>query len=490
MHQANKRAFMSAPINTSPAPSKGEVEVPFDVIEPLHQTAPVVFASPHSGRDYPASFVAASQLDPVSLRRSEDAFVDDLYEQAPRFGAPLLRAHFPRAYADPNREPWELDPEMFEDALPDWVNTKTPRVRAGLGTVAKVVTDGALIYADKIPFAEAQARVEACYKPYHAALSDLLQATREKFGAYLLIDCHSMPSVGGPMDNDSGSSRVDMVLGDANGTACAPEVTRLVYDSLTAMGYRVVLNTPYAGGFTTRNYGTPKSHGHTLQIEVNRALYMDEQSITRNDGFAKLTQDLRTMIEAICAIDVGILGGNRATPDTAITVREARPSDAADIQRIYAHYVENSAASFEESAPSIDDIEARRQAVLDFGAPYIVAEHQGKVHGFAYASRFRPRSAYRLTVEDSIYVDPTTTGHGIGTRLLSELIDRCAALGFCQMVAVIGGTHNEASVNLHKRQGFKQAAVLKSVGFKFGAWVDTVIMQRALASGASDDQDD
>ncbi|MFC1674225.1 N-formylglutamate amidohydrolase [Pseudomonadota bacterium] len=281
-----------------------EVEVPFDVIEPLEQTAPVVFASPHSGRDYPESFVNGSQLDPVSLRRSEDAFVDELYEQAPRFGAPLLRAHFPRAYADPNREPWELDPDMFEDELPEWVHTNTPRVRAGLGTVAKVVTDGAEIYKDKIPFAVAEGRVEQCYKPYHAELSRLLNETRAKFGAYLLIDCHSMPSVGGPMDFDHGNDRVDMVLGDANGISCAPFVTALAHKTLKDMGYRVVLNTPYAGGFTTRNYGKPNALGHALQIEVNRALYMDEQSISRSLGFAKLSQDLTTLIEALCAIDV------------------------------------------------------------------------------------------------------------------------------------------------------------------------------------------
>jgi len=478
---------MSAPCKTDSAVFPGEVEVPFDVIEPLHQTAPVVFASPHSGRDYPASFVAASQLDPVSLRRSEDAFVDDLYEQAPRLGAPLLRALFPRAYVDPNREPWELDPEMFDDALPDWVRTSTPRVRAGLGTVAKVVTDGAKIYADKMDFAEAQTRVETCYKPYHAALEGLLQATRERFGAYLLIDCHSMPSVGGPMDNDSGTDRVDMILGDANGTSCAPEITRLVQKTLRDLGYRVVLNTPYSGGFVTRNYGAPRTHGHALQIEVNRALYMDEQSITRNSGFAKLCQDLGTMIEAICAIDIHILSGHTPRPKAAdtVTVRESQPEDAAAIQRIYANYVVNSVASFEETAPSVDEIVTRRQAVLDFGAPYIVAELNGEVHGFAYASRFRPRSAYRLTVEDSIYVDPAATGNGIGSRLLADLIARCTDLRFRQMVAVIGGTGNEASVNLHNRLGFKQVAVLKSVGFKFGAWVDTVIMQRAL--GPDDD---
>ncbi|HEY9079368.1 N-formylglutamate amidohydrolase [Magnetovibrio sp.] len=284
-----------------------EVETPFDILEPLVQTAPVVFASPHSGHDYPASFVAASQLDPVSLRRSEDAFVDELYEQAPHFGTPLIRAHFPRAYADPNREPWELDPDMFDERLPGWVNTTSPRVRAGLGTVAKVVTDGAEIYAGKITFIEAQSRVEHCYKPYHAALDALLQRTHEQFGTYLLIDCHSMPSIGGPMDRDPGDNRVDMVLGDANGTACTQRVTNLAHQVLRDMGYRVVLNTPYAGGFTTRNYGKPFENKHALQIEVNRALYMDEQTITRSDGFAKLAQDLGRLIEALVGIDQSLL---------------------------------------------------------------------------------------------------------------------------------------------------------------------------------------
>ena len=233
--------------------------------------------------------------------------VDELYDQAPRAGAPLIRAHFPRAYADPNREPWELDPEMFSDPLPAWVHTTTPRVRAGLGTVAKVVTDGANIYATKIPFAEAERRVETCYKPYHARLRELLDATRARFDAYLLIDCHSMPSVGGPMDRDNGDDRVDVVLGDANGTSCAPHVTRLAQRAFQDLGYRVVMNTPYAGGFTTRHYGTPATHGHALQIEVNRTLYMDEQAILRSHGFAKLAADISTVIEAICAVDVNAL---------------------------------------------------------------------------------------------------------------------------------------------------------------------------------------
>ncbi len=292
--------------NAAPLLDK-EVETPFDIIEPLAQTCPVIFASPHSGRDYPASFVSASQLDPVALRRSEDAFVDELYEQVPHFGAPLLRAHFPRAYADPNREPWELDPSMFSEVLPSWVNTTSPRVHAGLGTVAKVVTDGAEIYADRIPFAEAQSRIEHCYKPYHEALQGLLDRTFEKFGTYLLIDCHSMPSIGGPMDRDPGNDRVDMVLGDANGVACNQRVTNLAHQVLRDMGYRVVLNTPYAGGFTTRNYGKPTENRHALQIEVNRALYMDEISITRSLNFAKLADDLSELAKALCAIDPSML---------------------------------------------------------------------------------------------------------------------------------------------------------------------------------------
>ena len=167
-----------------------------------------------------------------------------------------------------------------------------------------------------------------------------------------------------------------------------------------------------------------------------------------------------------------------------VTIRNARPEDAEAIQRIYAHHVENGKASFEETAPSVDEIAARRQKVINTGAPYIVAEWNGQVHGFAYAGSFRPRSAYRHTVEDSIYVDPAATGKGIGSALLSDLIERCTQLGFRQMVAVIGGADNVASINLHKRQGFEEVGHLKSTGFKFGDWVDTIIMQRALGPGS------
>lgn len=169
-------------------------------------------------------------------------------------------------------------------------------------------------------------------------------------------------------------------------------------------------------------------------------------------------------------------------PEDIIVIRDSRPEDVPDIQRIYAHHVEHGTASFEETAPDTATIAKRRQCVLDMGAPYIVAELNGDVHGYAYASSFRPRSAYRHTVEDSIYVEPEATGKGIGTRLLNELLERCTDLGYRQMVAVIGGAH-PASINLHTRQGFEQVGHLQSTGFKFGKWLDTVIMQRALGPG-------
>ncbi|TCS60933.1 N-formylglutamate amidohydrolase [Varunaivibrio sulfuroxidans] len=279
----------------------------FDVLAPARQTVPVVFASPHSGDYYPASFRAASRLDPTALRRSEDAFMDELYKSAPDLGAPLIRARFPRAYVDPNREAWELDPEMFTGALPDTANTTSPRIAAGLGTIAKVVTNGENIYAGKLSVEEALWRIETYYRPYHAALKGLLDATYARFGCVLLIDCHSMPSIGGPMDRDPGLNRVDMVLGDAHGLACTPRITNRVKVALKNLGYRVLHNNPYAGGFTTRHYGQPKRHRHALQIEVNRALYMNEDAITKNDTFTTLQTDISRLIEAIVAIGPKVL---------------------------------------------------------------------------------------------------------------------------------------------------------------------------------------
>jgi len=274
-----------------------------DIARPERQAAPLVFASPHSGVDYPPEFVAGSPLDLLSLRRSEDSFVDALFAAAPEHGMPLIRALFPRAYIDPNREPFELDPGMFEDALPSYANTRSTRVQAGLGTIARVVSSGQEIYAGKLRFADAARRINAHYRPYHRALRELLDATRQAFGCYVLIDCHSMPSVGGPYDPDAGRRRPDVILGDCFGASCNELVVAEAEIAFRELGYEVTRNRPFAGGFSTRHYGRPAQGMHSLQIELNRALYMDEAMIRPTDGMARLTDDITTVIAALARLN-------------------------------------------------------------------------------------------------------------------------------------------------------------------------------------------
>ncbi len=293
--------FDSITYNPIGSPDEGAV---LEIIRPPSQVLPVVFASPHSGNRYPESFIRASRLDPQALRKSEDSFVDEIFAAAPRFGAPLIKALFPRAYMDPNREPFELDPKMFDDDLPSHVNVHSPRVAAGLGTIARVVANGEDIYRGKLSFAEAADRINALYRPYHRALQELIEETRRRFGLCLLIDCHSMPSVGGPMDLDSGKNRVDFVLGDCFGISCAPAITDHVEATLAQGGHRVTRNAPYSGGYTTAHYGHPDSGVHALQIEINRALYMDEKTYTRLPGLDTLcsqTEALIATLPVLCA---------------------------------------------------------------------------------------------------------------------------------------------------------------------------------------------
>jgi N-formylglutamate amidohydrolase len=273
-----------------------------EVVRPTRQSVPLVFASPHSGTRYPADFVAASRLDPVALRRSEDSFVDAIFGSAPDHGAPLLKALFPRAFVDPNREPFELDPAMFEDTLPSYANTNSARVAAGLGTIARVVSNGTEIYRGKLRFAEAAERIASYYRPYHRTLQDLLDDTRREFGCYLLVDCHSMPSIGGPMDPDAGRNRADFVIGDCFGTSCDEIVVATAERALRAMSYTVVRNRPYAGGFTTANYGRPGSGLHAVQIEINRALYMDEVRIAAHAGLNDLAHRVSSLVAALAEI--------------------------------------------------------------------------------------------------------------------------------------------------------------------------------------------
>ena len=279
-----------------------------EILAPAEQRVPLVFSSPHSGRNYPAAFLAASKLDALAIRRSEDSFVDELFAHVPHLGAPLLKALFPRAFVDPNREPYELDPAMFSGPLPRFVNRRSPRVAAGLGTIARVVANGAEIYSCKLDFEEASARIDGFYKPYHDALEDLIAQTRTTFGTCVLIDCHSMPSVGGPMENDAGRRRqVDFILGDAHGRACARPLTLLVEETLRSMGYSVVRNTPYSGGFITRNYGRPERGVHALQIEINRALYMNETTFERTDGLRQVAEDMRDLATRLAELEPAAL---------------------------------------------------------------------------------------------------------------------------------------------------------------------------------------
>lgn len=299
---------MNMPLPALPVPEAALSEAPcvlapFTLTRPKWGGAPVVFASPHSGREYPAEFVAAARLDPMGLRRSEDSFVDELFHDAPSHGAPLLAATFPRAFCDPNREPWELDPGMFAEALPAWVNTGSARVSAGLGTIARIVGSGESIYREKLAFSEAERRVRDFWQPYHDCLAGLIDETRDRYGACLLIDCHSMPAHGAI----GRSGGVDFVLGDAFATTCAPKITRLVEEVLSGLGYTVRRNDPYAGGFITRHYGRPRESVHALQIEIARPLYMNEAQIQHGPRFDAVREDIHSLIATVTAEAAGLL---------------------------------------------------------------------------------------------------------------------------------------------------------------------------------------
>jgi N-formylglutamate amidohydrolase len=276
----------------------------FEILAPPVQTLPMVLASPHSGTSYPPDFLASSKLDAFSLRKSEDSFVDEIFMASPLLGAPLIRALFPRAFLDANREAFELDPDMFADALPPYVNTRSPRVAAGLGTIARVVANGEEIYRGKLRFAEALGRVNRFYHPYHAALKRLIDQTRHRFGYCLLLDCHSMPSSGNPPDAASSRSKVDFVLGDCYGSACSPVLMETAERMLRSQGYIVIRNTPYAGGFTTRHYGRPRLGTQALQIEINRALYMDERSITKKPYIGELAGHMEELVKVLSRVRI------------------------------------------------------------------------------------------------------------------------------------------------------------------------------------------
>ena len=289
------------------------IDPPFEIVAPAAPGLPVVFNSPHSGRTYPAGFITASRLDRLTLRRSEDCYIDELFSWCGDLGAPLLKAHFPRAFLDVNREPYELDPEMFADRLPAHVNAASPRVAGGLGTIPRIVCEHEEIYRRRLHYAEAEERIETLYRPYHTTLASLMDAAAERAGWALLIDCHSMPSTAAPIVHSSGGGRADIVLGDRYGSACDPALTGLIDHLFSSHGLRVAHNKPYAGGHITQTYGQPRLARHAMQVEVNRGLYLNERNLSRSSGF----QGLRNLLGEIFSTFLSHLPDCQGAPAVA-----------------------------------------------------------------------------------------------------------------------------------------------------------------------------
>jgi N-formylglutamate amidohydrolase len=281
---------------------------PFRLDRPVRQTVPFLFASPHSGRRYPASLLENARLDAITLRRSEDAFVDELFAGVVGLGAPLLAAEFPRAFLDVNRGSAELDPGMFSAPLGMPVDAPSARVTAGLGVIPRIVRDGAEIYRGKLEAAEAHARITQLYRPYHQALAMLMAEIHLRFGAAVLVDCHSMPSA---------LAVPDIVLGDRYGASAARALTARVESAFAREGFSVARNTPYAGGYSTVLHGRVASGSHALQIGVNRALYLDEDRIVKKPAFETVRERLTRALRTVVAMPLSQLGGSDPLPEAA-----------------------------------------------------------------------------------------------------------------------------------------------------------------------------
>ncbi len=291
------RAALASLQTSGPARDDLLTALAYDVVEPARLSAPLVSASPHSGRLYPAEMTDRSRLDFEAIRRSEDAWVDDLAGAAPAHGWPLIAARYARAYVDLNRAPYELDVAMF-DGRPAQPCTRTPRAAAGLGSAPLVVGEGAPIYAQRLHFTEVEARLARVHAPYHAELERLLARAEAAFGCAVLLDWHSMPSAAAP-----GPDAPDVVIGDLHGRACAPKIAALVEGAFKALGYATARNRPYAGGYGTERHGRPRARRHALQIELRRDLYLREPTRERSAGFARLKADLGTVCAALAGAD-------------------------------------------------------------------------------------------------------------------------------------------------------------------------------------------
>lgn len=271
----------------------------FDLVRPRTPRTSVVFSSPHSGRDYRPEFVMRTVLDPLALRSSEDAFVDRLLADAPAMGAALLCARTPRAWVDFNRCFQELDPALIE-GLPRL--PMTPRISAGLGVVPRVVANGRAIYRGKLSRDEAEERIASAWQPYHSSLRTLLGETADRFGAAILIDVHSMPHEAIEAGARGSRPRPDVVLGDRFGASAAPAIVDAVEAAFRRAGFVVARNAPFAGAFIAEHYGRPADGFHVVQVEIDRALYLDERRVTPSTRFEAFRRRMRGVVAEIAAL--------------------------------------------------------------------------------------------------------------------------------------------------------------------------------------------
>jgi N-formylglutamate amidohydrolase len=267
-----------------------------EVRRPNGVALPLVFDSPHSGTDYPEDFAHIAPLS--ELRKAEDTYVDELFAAAVDHGATFLRALFPRSYVDPNRAADDLDPALIDGEWPGPI-APTPKSALGLGLLWSRYPPGLPLYGRKLTVAEVRRRIEGYHRPYHDALRRALDETYARFGVVWHIDCHSMPALSNAMAVEGpGVARPDFTLGDRDGTTCSAELTDFVRQTLTGYGHKVTVNNPYKGAELVRAWSDPAAGRHSLQIEINRRLYMDERTFEKTAGFGLLRADLTRLIAA------------------------------------------------------------------------------------------------------------------------------------------------------------------------------------------------
>lgn len=277
-------------------------KVPYRLRRPAKRTSFVVFSSPHSGCDYPKEMLEQSILDPLTLRSSEDVYVDRLFENTPKYGSVFLNALYPRAWLDLNRRSDEFDPALIADVTPRSLNA---RVLSGLGVVPRVVANGRAIYSGKLSRAEADARIVQVWQPYHLMLETILRETKILFGQALLIDCHSMPREALKYARTPKGIRPQIVLGDRYGASASSALISDVEAAFRAEGFDVMRNVPFAGAYISQHYGRPAQNQHCIQVEIDRSIYMNESTLEPSDGYEDVRLALDGAARRIAGLEIG-----------------------------------------------------------------------------------------------------------------------------------------------------------------------------------------